>query len=406
MKLQAKIILTLLLVSLLAAGTVGAVAYSFLMYDFRQAVKDNAFSNFREDITAYLNLYGSLDAGATQEPFDRFVRQRRGHHRPPPGAPPLRIGQPPFRFLVLDPDGRALPSGVEAYPVGEKVPADIYKQSKPIEVNGQLLVRIVQIGKPVLTEQDRNYLRVMKRALLTGIAAAGVISLLLGLLSGRRLIATLEDLTRAIRKLKMDGELQDEVAVRSSDEIGELARAFNVMNAELNRSHAELKELSIRDPLTGLFNRRHFDQQAMSVYNQVRRYKRPLSVMVGDLDYFKQINDRFSHAMGDTVLVRVAQILRSGVRRTDLVARYGGEEFVVLFPETAFQDAVRVCEKLRTAIENHPWREIAPELSVTMSMGLCDDLDQGSFEKMLAAADERLYRAKEEGRNRIVPLTA
>lgn len=406
MKLQAKIILTLLLVSLLAAGTVGAVAYSFLMYDFRKSVKDEAFSNFREDITEYLKLYGSLTAGEAQEPFERFVRRRREPRRPPPGAPPLRIGQPPFRFLVLDPDGRALPSGVQEYPVGKRVPTTILKRSKPIEVNGQVLVRIVQIGEPVLTEKDRNYLRVMRHALLTGIAVAGIISLILGLFSGRRLIVTLKDLTRAIRKIKMDGELQDEVKIRSTDEIGELARAFNVMNAELNRSHAKLRELSIRDPLTGLFNRRHFDEQAVSVYNQANRYSHPLSVMVGDLDYFKQINDRFSHAMGDTVLVNVADILRSGVRGTDLVARYGGEEFVILFPETAFSDAVHVCEKLRTAIENHPWSEIEPELKVTMSMGLCDDLDQGSFAKMLDVADEHLYRAKEEGRNRIVPLTA
>jgi len=404
MKLQVKIIFTLLLVSLLTAGTMGAVAYSFLMYDFRQSVKNEAFTNFREDITDYLHLYGSLDAGETQESFDHFVQKRRTPKLPPPNDDKLRPGKPPFHFMVLDPEGRVLRNGGKNYPVGETVPADIFEQSKPIVVRGQLLLRVVQIGEPVLTEQDYNYLQVMKRALLTGIEVAGVMALVLGLFLGQRLIATLEDLTRAIRKIKLDGELQEEVKIRSNDEIGELARAFNVMNAELSRSHTELRELSIRDPLTGLFNRRHFDDQATNVYHQACRYHHSLSIMVGDLDHFKQINDRFSHAVGDSVLVKVAKILKSGVRRSDLLARFGGEEFVILFPETGLEETTLICEKLRVAIESHPWQEIEPGLKVTMSMGLSSDLLLGDFEKMLAEADEQLYKAKEEGRNRIMPL--
>jgi len=111
------------------------------------------------------------------------------------------------------------------------------------------------------------------------------------------------------------------------------------MSKELAASHDRirsqallLKELSIRDELTGLLNRRHFDEQAATLFAQAVRYKQPLTVVMCDLDRFKQINDRFSHAAGDVVLRHVAEILHSDTRASDVVARYGGEEFVILFP--------------------------------------------------------------------------
>ena len=151
-----------------------------------------------------------------------------------------------------------------------------------------------------------------------------------------------------------------------------------------------------------MFNRRYFDEQSALLYQQAMRHGRAISVMVGDLDYFKSINDDFSHAIGDEVLRRVALILRKNTRSTDVVARYGGEEFVIAFPESTVQQAAIRCEALRAAIEQHTWQEVHPDLRVTMSMGLCDDTKRGSIEKMLAAADEGLYEAKRSGRNRVV----
>jgi len=124
--------------------------------------------------------------------------------------------------------------------------------------------------------------------------------------------------------------------------------------------------------------------------------------MIGDIDFFKQVNDRFSHAVGDAVLKEIATILLAATRTTDLVARYGGEEFVIAFVETPQAEAEALCERLRQAIEDHSWAAIDPKLSVTMSMGLCGDLSIGSAEAMLSAADQCLYMAKEQGRNRVV----
>jgi len=129
---------------------------------------------------------------------------------------------------------------------------------------------------------------------------------------------------------------------------------------------------------------------------------RPLSVMIGDIDFFKKINDRFSHATGDAVLRQVGAILREHTRGSDVVARYGGEEFVIAFPETELDEAAAFCERLRQKIESHPWRDIHADLAVTMSMGLNGDVGLGSVEKMLAAADALLYQAKHAGRNRVL----
>ena len=131
------------------------------------------------------------------------------------------------------------------------------------------------------------------------------------------------------------------------------------------------------------------------------RYSHPLAFMMSDIDFFKQINDRFSHSVGDDVLRAVAGVFRSNIREIDVVARYGGEEFVIAFPETPIEEAVGLTERLRVSIKEHAWTDIHPDLSVTISMGLSADVGLGSFEQMLAAADKQLYQAKESGRDRV-----
>lgn len=124
--------------------------------------------------------------------------------------------------------------------------------------------------------------------------------------------------------------------------------------------------------------------------------------MISDIDAFKAINDRFSHAVGDEVLRRVAAVLRSQVRASDLVARYGGDEFVVVFQRQGAPQVVDVCNRIRERIESHDWATIDPSLCVTVSIGLDDDQSRASAAAMLDAADARLYEAKNCGRNRIV----
>lgn len=184
----------------------------------------------------------------------------------------------------------------------------------------------------------------------------------------------------------------------------ELAKA----NEELQRLHVALEEKSselerqaTQDALTQLYNRRYFDDKLKTAFEHAREHGETLSVMIGDIDNFKSVNDTFSHQIGDDVLVHVAYLLQNHVRDCDVVARYGGEEFVILLPQSSVSDAYGVCERVRVMIQNSSWHEIHPELSVTMSMGICDDLSLENGEKMVAKADDKLYEAKRNGKNQI-----
>jgi diguanylate cyclase (GGDEF)-like protein len=172
-------------------------------------------------------------------------------------------------------------------------------------------------------------------------------------------------------------------------------------NAELERLSQELFKQANEDPLTGLFNRRRLEQELSRELERARRSAGNLSVMICDIDNFKQVNDRFSHQVGDYVLVRVGQLLKRYIRGADVVARYGGEEFVILFPETSAKEAHIVCDRLRQHIANAPWHELHPDLKITMSMGICDDISLVDGFAMLDQADDKLYEAKRNGKNQV-----
>jgi diguanylate cyclase (GGDEF)-like protein len=173
------------------------------------------------------------------------------------------------------------------------------------------------------------------------------------------------------------------------------------MNEELQRLTMELDKQAHEDPLTSLFNRRHFDKEIDREINRARRFSGKMSVMMCDIDNFKKVNDTFSHQIGDEVLVKVAQILRDNVRNVDTVARYGGEEFVILFPEITAQESYSICDRLREMIEGAIWQDIHPELGITISMGICDDLSLLDSTAMIDAADKKLYEAKRNGKNQV-----
>ena len=176
------------------------------------------------------------------------------------------------------------------------------------------------------------------------------------------------------------------------------------MQQQLVDMTRQLEELSVRDDLTGIFNRRHFGATLWHAFDHSNRYGRPLSVAMIDVDRFKDINDSFGHQAGDAVLAEVAKRFSGTVRSSDLLARYGGEEFAVLLPETELDDAVTVGDKLRDAVASSPV-PIAEDcaLPVTVSVGTAS-LAHTRFNspaELLAAADHALYRAKRNGRNRV-----
>ena len=170
----------------------------------------------------------------------------------------------------------------------------------------------------------------------------------------------------------------------------------------LEEKTRELEQMAIRDNLTGLFNRRHAEAFLERQLTNGRRYGRSSSVALADIDRFKQINDGYSHAMGDQVLKHVAAMLTARCRKSDMIARYGGEEFLICFPETGIEQANAICETLRAAVAGHDWRAIGLKLPVTISFGVAESRDELGAEALVEEADVRLYEAKNAGRNRVV----
>ena len=181
-----------------------------------------------------------------------------------------------------------------------------------------------------------------------------------------------------------------------------LEKLVDERTEELRVQAEEFERQATHDKLTGLPNRRHADSYLQQQVDLAQRRKRTGALALADVDHFKQINDSYSHAIGDQVLERVARILREGCRKTDFVARYGGEEFMLYFPDTKVDRAMQVCSELRQAVQGADWSDIAPDFAVTLSFGLAAIRDGAHSRAILDEADARLYRAKREGRNRVI----
>ena len=181
-----------------------------------------------------------------------------------------------------------------------------------------------------------------------------------------------------------------------------LEKLVDERTEELRVQAEEFERQATHDKLTGLPNRRHADSYLQQQVDLAQRKKRTVALALADVDHFKRINDGYSHAVGDQVLERVARILREGCRKTDFVSRYGGEEFMLYFPDTGVDRAMQVCTELRQAVQDADWSDVAPEFAVTISLGLAEIRDDAHSRTILDEADTRLYRAKREGRNRVI----
>jgi diguanylate cyclase (GGDEF)-like protein len=171
-----------------------------------------------------------------------------------------------------------------------------------------------------------------------------------------------------------------------------------------------LKQVGLTDGLTGVQNRRYFEHRCLVEISQSQRYKHALACMFLDLDKFKRINDTHGHQTGDEVLRKAAALIQSGLRAGDTIARYGGEEFVVLLPQTSLLHAKEVAERIRTSLEAAHFAAMSGhEIRVTLSIGLSmlsmgdtEQSVQALAQKLVSDADQALYLAKENGRNRVV----
>lgn len=177
--------------------------------------------------------------------------------------------------------------------------------------------------------------------------------------------------------------------------------AMALLNVQL---YAETQRMARTDPLTGLVNRRVFEERLDEEVHRAQRYAHPLSVVMADLDHFKRYNDTHGHQAGDVALQQLGEILQANVRETDLVARYGGEEFVILLPETSKAGALALAEKIRAAVEMHPfpYENSHPSRRLTLCLGVAAYREGVEDSKaLLRRADEALYQAKAGGRNRV-----
>lgn len=164
-----------------------------------------------------------------------------------------------------------------------------------------------------------------------------------------------------------------------------------------------LRTMADTDPLTSAYNRRFFQLQTEQAFSQWQRNKRPASVLLIDVDFFKRVNDKFGHAVGDIVLKGLVELITGRVRKVDTVCRYGGEEFAVLLPETDAQGAVHVAEEIRALMEAS---HLVESDTVTISLGVCEVMDVKDTDHWVNLADGALYRAKKSGRNRVELATA
>lgn len=179
--------------------------------------------------------------------------------------------------------------------------------------------------------------------------------------------------------------------------------AIAIENARLFQ---QVRQMAITDPLTGLYNRRHFFEAARVEFERSRRYQHQLALIMMDVDYFKQVNDRHGHMVGDAVLLAVARLFQEKLREVDLVARYGGEEFVILLPETDTESAVQVAERLRQALLEPILRQNGLEVTVSISFGVADAQSAADLESLIHHADEALYSTKATQRGMVTAWVA
>ncbi|RUP35587.1 MAG: diguanylate cyclase [Curvibacter sp.] len=267
-----------------------------------------------------------------------------------------------------------------------------------------LLTRAAQLPAQDLESLAQVALRARYQWLAT-MAVVGLFIMLFLWLLHRRVLQPLSGVHQGLLRLQA-GQALPPMPMAAASEVVMLGQALNTLAATMTENELVRHQLEFQahhDSLTGLANRRHFMAQAYEVLHRSRREHRPAVVGMADLDFFKRVNDGHSHAAGDEVLRQCARVLRESLRSDDLICRFGGEEFAFVLVDCDVSSALALAERLRQNLARHvfslPKEGRLP--GMTVSIGLAP-MGVAGLEKSLAVADKALYRAKEEGRNRVV----
>jgi diguanylate cyclase (GGDEF)-like protein len=210
-------------------------------------------------------------------------------------------------------------------------------------------------------------------------------------------IKPLNNLSDWIKQMH-SGEYNFDAREFRNNEIGIIANAFAAMASHVSSNIFDLEHVSQTDPLTKINNRSALDGALFNEMQRFERYGTPCSILMIDIDHFKKINDRYGHLIGDKVLIEVVKVLRDAIRLSDIPGRWGGEEFVVVCPNTDLESGKVVAERIRDRISHHEFDGVG---HVTVSIGVSAFEIGESLEQTIQKADELLYKAKSEGRNRV-----
>jgi diguanylate cyclase (GGDEF)-like protein len=251
--------------------------------------------------------------------------------------------------------------------------------------------------------RQRNITLVMLAGLVIAVGLAAYVLAL-------TVVRPLERLTAGATQVGT-GDFKVHVPVLDYGEVGYLTRTFNTMVTHLREGREELaainvalETLSVTDGLTGLFNHKHLMETLGNEVARARRHKHPLSILMIDVDHFKEYNDRFGHQMGDTLLAEIAALFKRTTRSIDYAARYGGDEFLLLLHEVGSVDAMQLADRVRSAVASATFGP--GDTKVTVSIGVASCPEHGdTAEAVIASADAGLYKAKRGGRNETVLAT-
>ncbi len=282
-------------------------------------------------------------------------------------------GQKDFENFLQSLDGRL--AKLQGY-LSESQTQQLDWQGSSSELDREVREKVLSISKEVRDSKDIDHLKVSVSDHLDDI------------ISSMDNFVSSED-TR-VDEMNKQMEAMQHRLVAMETEAGEIRERLKVERTK-----------ALTDVLTGLSNREAYEERLQMEFERWKRYRQPAAIVVGDIDLFKRVNDTYGHLAGDKVIQIIAKEITNRIRKTDFVARYGGEEFFILLPETEVKDVIPVMEKTREMISRLPFHFRDEEVQITMSFGVAAFQDKSTAAEIFDLADKALYKAKENGRNRV-----